>query len=310
MSTTPHSFCPFSRIPVVKKKAWMIVRQRLVEGPLQFSKKMNLVHEIKIPTITTLCHYFPSSTSMITWSTAANHGRLFVITVDMCTKCYGRDIRVNVQEGFNICAGCGLVCGVSHTNEHSSYQQSYSLMANSSRTKQIVPRTYSNSSYKRCNQFKEYLLRVQGRERNSVTAHDLENIKKEIFKRGLFSDELDPQIIRSILKSLGLQKHYNHIYFILKQITGHALVDLSQNHTQRLYLMFVKIQKVFGEVVEFRANIISYYYILRKLCELLCWDDIAKCLPHLKSQDKVLRQDQIWKKICLSLGYPFIRSTL
>lgn len=306
----PHELCPYSRIPVVNKQAWTTLHRRLLESPLAYSKKMKTKTETNVPNITTLCRYSPSTTSMITWCTASNHGRLFRVTVDMCTKCYGRDIRVNVQEGSLICAGCGLVCGEANTETLASYAQSYSIMASGSRQKQILPRVYSSSSYKRCNLFKEYLLRIQGKERNKITREDMTKIKQELLSRQLDVNQIDQDVIRSILKKLRMQRHYNHTYFLLKQLTGHALVELHPHHCQQLLELFVKIQQVFGEVQTTRSNMMSYYFLLRKSCELLNWDDIARCLPYLKSRQKLVEQDRIWRKICLRLGYPFFPSTL
>lgn len=306
----PHELCPYSRLPVVQKESWTILCRRLLESPLLYSKKMNTLSEENMPTIATLCHYSPSTTSMITWCTASNHGRLFRVTVDMCTKCYGRDIRVNVQEGSLICAGCGLVCGNANTEACASYMQSYSILASGTRQKQITPRVYSSSSYKRCNLFKEYLLRIQGKERNHVTGEHIHLVHQELKSRGLAVEKIDQAVVRSILKKLRLQRFYNHIHYILKELTGHAFVELHGLHCQRLLALFIKIQDAFGEVQTSRSNIMSYYFILRKSCELLCWHEIARCLPHLKSRQKLVEQDRIWRKICLRLGYPFFPSTL
>jgi len=301
-------YCQFSHIPVLKKQAWTTIHQRIMEAPLSHLKKMNMMFDRDMPTITTFCRYCPSTKTMITWSSAGKHGRLFLAVADMCIKCHGRDIRVNTQEGARICAGCGLVCGQDSYSQHSSYQQSYHSMASNTRTQQKVPRVYSSSSYKRSNLFKEYLRRIQGKERNKITATDVHVIRTEIEKRNISIDALDHVILREILKHTRMQKLYNHLFFLLKELKGYSMVELSTSHCEILMKMFMVIQEAFGKYAGPRSNMLSYYYVIRKLCEIVKWTTIADCLPYLKSPQKVLQQDKVWEKVCISVGYPFIKS--
>lgn len=308
------SFCQFSHIPVVNKKAWQIISKRLQEAPLFYIKKMELLRESEIPMIISSCRYSPSTESMIKWSSAGKHGRLYLYTADMCTKCYDRDIRVNVREGSKICANCGLVCGQTSNDDtlsSTSYNQSYEVMNMNGRRPQTIPRKYSLSSYKRCNHFKEYLRRIQGIEQVSITHQEINLIREEVNKRGInINEKIDRHLVRVILKSLKLQKYYNHIYHIIKVLTGKPLVTLTRSHCETLLRMFIKIQEPYGEYSNGRANMMSYYYVVKKLCEILGWHDISESLPFLKNSQKILEQDRIWKKICHSVGYPFIRSIL
>lgn len=49
-------------------------------------------------------------------------------------------------------------------------------------------------------------------------------------------------------------------------------------------------------------------YTLYKLCELLGEDKYLQFFPLLKSNEKLYKQDQIWKKICQDLRWEFIPS--
>ena len=67
-------------------------------------------------------------------------------------------------------------------------------------------------------------------------------------------------------------------------------------------------------VCESRRTDLSYTQELFKLqvhgasAELLDLDDLAHHFPYLKSREKMLAQDQIWKFICEELGWQYIAS--
>lgn len=183
-------------------------------------------------------------------------------------------------------------------------------MASHSRTKQRVPRRHTQSTYKRCNHFKEVLLRIQGKEMVKISFDEVELVRAEITRRQLCMEDVDALVIRRILKFLGMQAYYNNVYYIMKQLTGQPLVTLQREHCRLLFQMFMAIQAPFAKHAPRRANMMSYYYIIKKLCEIRGWDDVSAALPHLKSTSKVIQQDLIWQKICASVGYPFYRSIL
>jgi hypothetical protein len=58
-----------------------------------------------------------------------------------------------------------------------------------------------------------------------------------------------------------------------------------------------------------RLNLISYPYVLYKLCQLLGYNDYLKYFTLLKSTDKLFEQDKTWKKICISNGWKFYASS-
>ena len=57
-----------------------------------------------------------------------------------------------------------------------------------------------------------------------------------------------------------------------------------------------------------RKNFLSYSYCLHKFFQLLGMDQYMKQFPLLKSREKLLGQDIIWKNICKELGWPFFKS--
>lgn len=115
--------------------------------------------------------------------------------------------------------------------------------------------------------------------------------------------------MKSILKKLRLNNYYEHIPYILSQITGNPPPTISRDMEEKLKNMFKEIQKPFTKhCPKDRINFLSYSYVLHKMCQLLELDDFIKCFPLLKSRTKLKNQDEIWKKICQDLKWQFYPS--
>jgi hypothetical protein len=297
-------------IPVVDKKVWDVLSSRLKGAPLSYSKRMETINEHDIQRLVGSCRY-PPTHGLLEWKHRMEVFplRLYPVNPDMCLHCYNTDLRIDQKQGALICSGCGFICA-ENVHDSSSYTQSYSIMATHSRQQQHIPRKHTENTYKRCNHFRETLLRLQGVEKVNITGRELQLIKLEITKRRINTEDLRADTMKLILRQIGLQKFYNHTYYILKQLTGNALVTFTRSQTDILYSMFIKIQRPFADHAPHRANMISYIYIIKKLCEILEWDDVAAALHHLKSTNKIMQQDIIWKKICRSVGFRFTASVI
>jgi hypothetical protein len=54
------------------------------------------------------------------------------------------------------------------------------------------------------------------------------------------------------------------------------------------------------------VNFLNYYYALYKLCELLGETQFMNDIPMLKDREKIIEQDEIWRKMCVELDWEFI----
>ena len=50
----------------------------------------------------------------------------------------------------------------------------------------------------------------------------------------------------------------------------------------------------------------TYYYVLFKFCELLGEEQYLDSIPLLKDREKLIEQDETWKKMCIELNWEFI----
>lgn len=257
------------------------------------TKKLDLIHEPKIPVIyggqllPVVPHVDPLFVSGFPSEPCIR------IAVHLCPRCFEEDMRLDLQMDLTTCA----VCGYQEIREmHEHYKRDT--------RKQTVARKLSADFYKRVVHFKYWMKRLQGKEKNKVTAQDVEEVKQLLIKDNL--QGVHYWNVRSCLQRLGMQKHYAHCVFIMSQIRGRPLVNLTRNQEQILVEMFMKLQEPFALLNSKRVNMLSYPYVLKKLCELKGWFNMARIIPTLKSGIRIMMQDDLWRRICEHRGWRFI----
>ena len=194
------------------------------------------------------------------------------------------------------CPGCGYQDFILVDSEKPSYKD--------------PPREISYFAYKKINHFNEWLAQFQAKESTEIPADVYENILAEIKKERIIDPRtLKPQKLREVLKKLHLNKFYEHIPHILHRMNAFCAPTMSREMEDKLRYMFKEIQPSFiRHCPRGRSNFLSYSYVLYKFCQLLELDDFLPCFPLLKSHEKLYMQDNIWQKICVDLGWEFIRT--
>jgi hypothetical protein len=216
----------------------------------------------------------------------------------MCEKCKDEMI-LDLHNGLMVCR----ICGESQTILVESDIPNYKEECNDTKT---------YVAYKTMVHFNDWLNKIQGKEVIELSDEVCENIKKEISKYNLQGNpqNITPQQMREILSKLGLNKYYDDIPFIIFKTTGKQPPELTRKQEENLRQMFREVQEPFKIYKpNVRKNLISYSYIIYKLCELLELDFILPYIHLLKSDQKIKDMDiNIWKKICLHLNWEFIPS--
>jgi hypothetical protein len=115
--------------------------------------------------------------------------------------------------------------------------------------------------------------------------------------------------MREILKKLNRSKYYEHATHILSRLNGNPPPTITPEIEEKIRTMFQEIQAPFLLYCpDDRTNFLSYSYILFKFFELLELDEYKVYFPLLKSRDRLIAHDQIWKKICEYLRWEFVQS--
>ena len=196
------------------------------------------------------------------------------------------------DEGLMICNHCSKNIMYLIENEKPSYKE--------------PPKEVTFYAYKKINHFKEILAQFQGKETTQIKNEVIENIKLQIKKERLTLDQLNHYKTKEILKKLGYNKYYEHIAFIKNKLDIKSPI-MSNELEDKLCNLLMEIQSPYAKYCpDYRVNFLNYYYVLYKLCELLKEKNYLEYIPMLKDREKLIEQDEIWKKMCSCLNWEFI----
>jgi hypothetical protein len=216
----------------------------------------------------------------------------FVRSTDICQYCFKGELIPLDDEGVLICNACSVNIPYLIENEKPSYKE--------------PPKEVCFYAYKKINHFKEILAQYQGKETTQIPLHVIEMIKQQIKKERIELEQLNHYKTKEILKKLGFNKYYEHIAFIKNKL-GIKPPVMSQELEETLCNLFMELQSPYAKnCPDYRVNFLNYYYVLYKLCELLGETDYLDDIPMLKDREKLIEQDETWKKMCEELNWEFI----
>jgi len=211
---------------------------------------------------------------------------------DICMYCHKGELIILEDEGIMICNHCSKNIMYLIENEKPSYKE--------------PPKEVTFYAYKKINHFKEILAQFQGKETTQIKDEVIDNIKLQIKKERLTLEQLNHYKTKEILKKLGYNKYYEHIAFIKNKLDIKSPI-MSNELEDKLCNLFMEIQAPYAKYCpDYRVNFLNYYYVLYKLCELLKETTYLEYIPMLKDREKLIEQDEIWKKMCGCLNWEFI----
>ena len=217
----------------------------------------------------------------------------FVRQTDICHFCGKGEFIPIMDEGVRVCNNslCGTSVPFLIENEKPSYKE--------------PPKELCFYAYKKINHFKEILSQYQGKETTNISEDILNQIKNQIKKERIQLTDLTHSKTKELLKKLGLNKYYEHIVFIKNKL-GIKPPVMSQELETILCNLFIELQSPYSKhCPDYRVNFLNYYYVLYKLCELLNEKKFLSEIPMLKDREKLIEQDEIWKKMCKELDWEF-----
>lgn len=215
---------------------------------------------------------------------------------ETCTHCDSKDMVKLVTEGYSYCQACDTMMPIIIDHDKPSYRD--------------PPNEVTYFSYKRINHLNEWLNQVQGKETTEIPEEIYDKILLEIKKQRITNmAELTYDKVKKILKHLKVHKYYEHIPHIINRLNGFPMPNFTSDLEDKLRNMFKQIQMPFlKHSPPNRKNFLSYSFVLHKFLQLLEKDEYLTYFPLLKSRDKLVAQDKIWKLICQDCGWQFIPS--
>lgn len=216
----------------------------------------------------------------------------FVRETDICQNCFKGEMIPLDDEGVLICNICAVHIPYLIENEKPSYKE--------------PPKEVCFYAYKKINHFKEILAQFQGKETTQIPNDVIEQIQLQIKKERIGIEQLTHPKTKEILKKLGFNKYYEHIAFIKNKL-GIKPPVFSPELEDTLCNLFMEIQAPYSKTCpDYRVNFLNYYYVLFKFCELLEETNYLNDIPLLKDREKLIEQDETWKKMCVELDWEFI----
>lgn len=181
--------------------------------------------------------------------------------------------------------------------------------------------------YTRINNFRVHLQRLQGVEAKTIPDEVIENLRQAFISRRIDLMKVNRKMIRERLKDIGTKdgidhtKYYNNSPMILSKLTNQRPPILSQEFIEELERDFLRIEKSFerhkDKFESNRTHFFSYNFVFNKLFRKMQEkypedDNIPKLIDHfplLKSRQKLVEQDRVWKYIANDLNWNYLRST-
>ena len=216
----------------------------------------------------------------------------FVRSTDVCQHCFKGELIPLDDEGVLICNVCAVNIPYLIENEKPSYKE--------------PPKEVCFYAYKKINHFKEILAQFQGKETTQIPDEVIDQIHLQIKKERISLEQLTHYKTKEILKKLGFNKYYEHIAFIKNKL-GLKPPVFSPELEETLCNLFMETQSPYAKTCpDYRVNFLNYYYVLFKFCELLGEEQYLDSIPLLKDREKLIEQDETWKKMCIELDWEFI----
>ena len=212
-----------------------------------------------------------------------------------CVKCNVSREEIG-SEGILVCPVCG--------------SEEYMLVVSDFPSFRDPPKERNNYAYNKINHLNEILNQFQAKESTIIPDEVMHEVVCEIKKRRIQNiADMTEKDMREILKKLNRSKYYEHATHILSRLNGNPPPTITPEIEEKIRAMFQEIQAPFLVYCpDERTNFLSYSYILYKFFELLELDDYKVYFPLLKSRDRLIAHDEIWKKICDYLKWEFISS--
>jgi hypothetical protein len=194
-----------------------------------------------------------------------------------CTHCNSARLVTSYAQGDYVCYDCALV-------------QQVSVFQN-------APQCHRpGSNYKRIHHWHERISQMQLNE-SCIPAAQFCQIETAIRDAG--HKTLDKSTIRSVLRSLNLQKYIEKWLQIIWRITHEQPPLLTARQIARLDVLFVAMQVPFVHYKpDKRKNFLNYNYVFNRLLQMMQLDDLCKYFPLIKSKSKLMMLETVWASTC------------
>lgn len=230
-------------------------------------------------------------------ASAAARREEYVPDYEFCEPCNRRRV-MDVRQAFSVCVKCAEM-GTGDFEDR-GYREGAQV--------------HTPYLYQKKNHFRDHLSRSQGKQSTEIDPEVLTAIRTELAKRYYSKDSsgqhdfsnVKQSEVKTIMKQLEMDKLYNHCTRVWALVTGNVPLQMTAEQEAELLQMFSMIEREWEAVKPpNRKNMLSYKYLINKMCLLLGYDELATQFSLLKSSDKRVFQDNCWKQLCQRVGFVY-----
>ena len=206
-----------------------------------------------------------------------------------CKICNESEMSFYSDKGYAVCEDCGYVL-------HNIIGNDYNNLTYLQKQETEMPK--QKFLYQRRQYFKECLCQIQGKEIIDISKDMLLEIKNQLKIENFDLQNLNIKLMRKVLKLKGYSKYYEHIPYIIKQISGDYPLNIPENIENTLIYMFDVVNELYEKYKpENLKNTTPINYYLYKFCQILGYSEFLPYFPMLKDKKKIYERDKVWYKI-------------
>lgn len=228
-----------------------------------------------------------------------------------CPRC-ATPMLFNRQDGAWACPNDGTVRqdNVDYTVESRPFGDNVDV---------ILENDGKSGGYNRGYHMHEVMQCLQGREGTTPPTTVVDAVLAQRKMRPWIADvDVNEDHIREWLKASDLADWYAHATQLMCIVTGKEPPSLNSAESDHIIKMFTLVEdayenmppEIHAEIRNKRTNLLSYKFILFKLCEILGYDHMLRGGSILKSENLLHEHDTIWEYICKRNDWPFYPTLL
>lgn len=191
-----------------------------------------------------------------------------------------------------VCTQCGF--SLKHLVSTASYQENNRIN---------VAQRYV---YDKRVHFGDAIKKFQAKQNTTIPQKVYDDIETRMKNHEISKEHLNKNHLFEFLRLNGHSEHYEDITLIFRNITGTQPPDISHLEND-LFRLFDEIDPVYERVKPpDRTNFLNGQFTLFKLLQKLQFPCREEDFYILKTREKLIEQDKIWKKICNELNWTYI----
>ena len=160
--------------------------------------------------------------------------------------------------------------------------------------------------YDKRGHFIDSMKKFQGKQNTTIPKKVYDTIYAKINNHGISIEEFTKTHLYEFLKASSNSDYYEDMTLIWCEITKNTPPDISYLE-QTLLMLFDQIDPIYEKIKpQDKINFMNGQYVLFKLLQLLKFPCKEEDFYILKTRDKLLEHDDLWKKICNELSWTFI----